>query len=268
MKEIFRDKPGQKPQRPNHYISTVVYATAKGFDPNRIIENERTTWNCPITYPLDGVRRALTVLGEPEAKIPHHILFPPGSTHNSVEAEIWCRIKQEGQLLRVEFKLKNGAKFEDLEKTCLPDALLTDASELAHHKENNPPASWLKKSAKGTRKRRRRYPYPAPGSRQPKPKRPKQSTELPRRPATVSRKLPPLGRGAVSEDSAGPNRPGSRSEAGGETLGSAPLSSGRMPLSSMLQPEDSTNPPAENDSTTDSAEEEEEQYGIPSHGTM
>jgi hypothetical protein len=126
-------------RRENRIISTRVFATTPRFDPDRIKKEHEIKWNCPVTYPLDGCRHALEYLGRAEAKIPHDKLFPHEIGPREVEAAFVCTIKPEGQLLQLAFFLKQDDEANPLyplEKTFLPGAKWSDASEWEWHKES------------------------------------------------------------------------------------------------------------------------------------
>jgi hypothetical protein len=132
LKTISKDNQ----RRENRIISTRVFATTPKFNPDRIKKEHEIKWNCPITYPLDGCRHALEYLGRAEAKIPHEKLFPHEIGPREVEATFVCTIKPEGQLLQLAFFLKQDDEANPLyplEKTFLPGAKWSDASEWEWH---------------------------------------------------------------------------------------------------------------------------------------
>jgi hypothetical protein len=101
IKTVYRDKR----ERSNEYISSKVWTTTDRFDQKKIQTNNRNDWNCPITYPIDGIRSDLNCIGIIEAKIPHDRLFPAGSKHDQVEARFLFTVGPKDQLLEATVSL-------------------------------------------------------------------------------------------------------------------------------------------------------------------
>ncbi|KAJ5249575.1 hypothetical protein N7524_011891 [Penicillium chrysogenum] len=101
IKTVYRDKR----ERSNKFISSKVWTTTDGFDQKMIQPNTRNDWDCPITYPLTGLRSDLNCIGIVEAKIPHDRLFPAGSKHDQVEARFLFTIRPRDQLLETTVSL-------------------------------------------------------------------------------------------------------------------------------------------------------------------
>ncbi|KAJ5742621.1 uncharacterized protein N7511_011353 [Penicillium nucicola] len=95
IKTVFRDKQ----ERSNKFISSKVWTTTDRFDQKKIQPNSWNDWDCPITYPIIGLRSDLNCIGIIEAKIPQDTLFPAGSKHAQVEARFLFTVRPKDQLL-------------------------------------------------------------------------------------------------------------------------------------------------------------------------
>lgn len=136
---MYRDRPGT----PNRIISSDLYTADKHFDRNCMRLDHDVDWDCPITYPLVGVRSHLVYLGRIEANIPLDELFTPSSTNRVVEARFIFSIKPEGQLLKVEVSLQRENGTLLLKKKYVPAASWISQSELdLESGRDGPPASF------------------------------------------------------------------------------------------------------------------------------
>jgi hypothetical protein len=126
IKTVYRDRRGI----PNRIISSDLYTTSKQFDREKMQLDHDIDWDCPIIFPLTGIRSHLVYLGRIEADIPHDKLFPPPATHREVEARLIFSIKPEGQLLKVKVLLQHENGSQLLKKSYVPAASWTPQSEL------------------------------------------------------------------------------------------------------------------------------------------
>ncbi|KAF9882690.1 hypothetical protein FE257_005522, partial [Aspergillus nanangensis] len=116
----------------NYVITTTVYTTNDKFRRDKMQINDRTKWNCRITYPLaPDVMSAINFLGKAVATIRHDSLFPENTSHKSIEARFSCSVKIWGQLLKLVFYLVHeDDRREELQTTFIAAGCMDDPSEL------------------------------------------------------------------------------------------------------------------------------------------